>query len=314
MGRNPTADTYMCTYTDHESAPPAAKLSLSQSQKKKTTKHRLSRTSGRGGRRQEQPSRTPGSPGARRGRRWPRPRSPPAHAAAPPGRAAAAAAGHPQRAAGKFPRRPDGTAGPLLPLVQSTTCFGLHLVTGSMAGPSPPAPAPATDRSSSGRGLAPSHAPIPAAPLRAAPSPARLLPPAAGPPRCRSAPRCRVPPGPGRPRAWKVPRKKFLGLPLRQVRRGGDPESPGILPGSGGRAVGRRAARPCAPLRRWLSVSHSLGVILAASAECLEPRLSPYWLLGFLFLNRPLKSVLGCGGCFTRRVCFSFAAFSWQLH
>lgn len=116
MGRNPTADTYMCTYTDHESAPPAAKLSLSQSQKKKTTKHRLSRTSGRGGRRQEQPSRTPGSPGARRGRRWPRPRSPPAHAAAPPGRAAAAAAGHPQRAAGKFPRRPRRHGRPPLTL------------------------------------------------------------------------------------------------------------------------------------------------------------------------------------------------------
>lgn len=165
-----------------------------------------------------------------------------AHAAAPPGRAAAAAAGHPQRAAGKLPRRPDGTAGPLLPLVQSTTCFGLHLVTGSMAGPNPPAPDPATDRSSSGCGLAPSHAPIPAAPLRAAPSPARLLPPAAGPPRCRSAPRCRVPPGRAGRVLGKCREKSSWGSRSGRSGETAIQESAGILPREWG--GGRPGAAP----------------------------------------------------------------------
>lgn len=85
---------------------------------------------------------------------------------------------------GKFPLCKPGRAGTLLPFVQSTTCFGLHLVTGSMAGSTPPAPVPAGDRNCAPPDAesTPSQAPIPAAPLRAAPDPTRLLPPAAAVP------------------------------------------------------------------------------------------------------------------------------------
>lgn len=312
---------------DLELASLAAKLSLSQCQKKKKPKqHRKSRKAkqapaGAEERRQEGagsrqlPSTSRAVPGLGQGRRWQKPRSPAAHAAAPPGRGAAAAAEHPQRASGKFPRRPDGRAGSLLPLVQSTTCFGLHLVTGSMAGPSLPAPAPAPTAAPPAADSPPLTLPSrqrrPGPPL---PRPGSSRRPQPGPPRCRSAPWCRVPPG---PRAWESAEKNFQGFPLRQVRRDGDS---GVArhpsPGAAGGTWGGAAARRCALLRWWLRVSHSLGAILAS--ECLEPRLSPNWHLGFLFLNPAPKSVLGCGGWFARRVYFYFAllgaALSHQLH
>lgn len=96
---------------------------------------------------------------------------------------------HRQPDTAKPPRHEPGRAGALLPLVQSTTCFGLHLVTGSMAGSTRPAPAPAGDRS-----RAPSDADspplrLPSRQRRAGPPPG-AVPPAGRalcPGRCRRA-------------------------------------------------------------------------------------------------------------------------------
>lgn len=77
---------------------------------------------------------------------------------------------------------------------------------------------------------------------------------------------------------------------------------------------GGAAAGLFTPLQWQLGVSHGPVAILAATADCLQPRFSQYWHLGFLFLNPALKRVLGCGGRFTIKAYFCFAALAWELH
>lgn len=105
--------------------------------------------------------------------------------------------------------------------------------------------------------------------------------------------------GPGFPRWGKGRSDGCTGLfPLH----GGGPagrwaairEPPGIPPWEVATCPwGGAAARFFTPLRWRLCVSHGPVAILAATTDCLQPRWSQYWHLGFLFLNPALKESLG---------------------
>lgn len=282
MGRDPTADTYVYTsiylymymyiHGPRVSQPRCKTFSFPASEKEKT------KTTAKSPQGEAGSSRRGGAPAGGRGKLPSTHRGVPGLGGAAAGKGRAPPAGQRSRGGSgapparrpKFPRCPGGRAGSLLPLVQSTTCFGLHLVTGSMVGPSPPAAAPAQTAAppAAGSPLSRSH-PGSAAPGRPLPGPA---PPAGhGPARPAAAP----PPGAAsRPGLLlgKVPRKKFLGFPLRQVRGDGDS---GVArhpsPGAAGGPWGGAAARRCTLLRWWLSVSHSLGAILNFSSKCRVP-------------------------------------------
>lgn len=150
----------------------------------------------RSGRGAQQSARSRGTGAATATAPAPLPRGRPAagraKAAAAPTRAGSAAPPASEPGTRKSPRRSALTFGPVYHLLRTPLGHRLH------GGLSPPGTAA---RRALGRGLTPSQAPIPVAPLRARPAPAGPSPRAGSsrsPPRSRPAPTCRLPSAAGR--------------------------------------------------------------------------------------------------------------------